>query len=813
MSDPSLILSTILRLIFADQQLSKQRVSSAQKFCAVGLLCIFTAMFSFALLPAYSQVHTTDAIDRIKNITSTQHSQTWQIDEGGNLSYRQQEQTPFALSGSCGLASTLASAIRPVAFLCTAGHPSAVSGTGPWSWQCVGLNGGATVNCAAQASNVARCTSISGATSVTAGSAIAYSAACQNTTTYVWKLNGTQIAACNNLTSCNVPFPSAGSYTLTVAPSATIPAGQTATLSITAAAAASCSEVTGPTNVGAAASAQNYDATCSASTAGYVWRLNGGVISSCTGSSCSVNFPANTGTSTVAHSVSVAPANNNVAGATASLAITQAAAPVASCSSISGNATIAAAGGNFAYTANCTNTTAYVWTRDGVPVAGCSGNSCTMNFPANSAPATRSFSLSVAPAAGGAAASFVVTQAAAAVAPQCSGGISGPNSIAATGGSVSYAASCIGATGFTWSRSGVSQSCSGSSCTITFPGNTTATPVAYTVGATASNANGSLALPTINVTVAAAPATCSLDFNGDSTVNTTDALLFNRWLLGFRNDALVNGITPFPAGTSAASFATSVTSRIRLGLVHDFDNNAKVDAATDGLLFLRLTQGRTGAAVTNGALGTGALRNTHEAIRTHINSSCGTSFAPAASSIVLFDDFNGTALDTGKWTEVRAGTGVATVSGGTVTFGASASANTQGKVTINGGKIIIEGRFTGLETFRDTTISLVDASNGDYIIFGDTNYLGFGLYSAGTGQLAFSQLNQGGTTNVYKEYRLTIDGTSLLLERGTTLSSIELSRNVTLPNSIVGKTFFLRVSTAGPNYSPGTFDWVRVTTQ
>jgi hypothetical protein len=148
----------------------------------------------------------------------------------------------------------------------------------------------------------------------------------------------------------------------------------------------------------------------------------------------------------------------------------------------------------------------------------------------------------------------------------------------------------------------------------------------------ARNSVGIAPQQSATVTIAAPPATCALDFSGDGTLNSIDAVLFTRWLLGFRGTALVSGIAPYPSGTTAAAFATAVTNRMVLGVVHDFDNNTKVDAATDGLLLLRLTQGFTGTAVTNGALGASALRNTHELIRTHVNSSCGTSFAAAPTS-------------------------------------------------------------------------------------------------------------------------------------------------------------------------------------
>ena len=108
------------------------------------------------------------------------------------------------------------------------------------------------------------------------------------------------------------------------------------------------------------------------------------------------------------------------------------------------------------------------------------------------------------------------------------------------------------------------------------------------------------------------------------------------------------------------------------------------------------------------------------------------------------------------------------------------------------------------------SISLVDAATGDYLIFGDTSYSAYGFYSTGTGQMAMPQVNLGGTTASYKEYRVTINGADVRIERGDTLGALNELRTATLPASIVGKLFYVKISTAGPFYSPGTFDWVRV---
>jgi hypothetical protein len=50
--------------------------------------------------------------------------------------------------GECGSANGQSIIVAPKA-LCKAGTPSTVSGTGPWAWNCVGLNGGITVPCSA----------------------------------------------------------------------------------------------------------------------------------------------------------------------------------------------------------------------------------------------------------------------------------------------------------------------------------------------------------------------------------------------------------------------------------------------------------------------------------------------------------------------------------------------------------------------------------------------------------------------------------------------------------------------------------------
>jgi hypothetical protein len=60
----------------------------------------------------------------------------------------------------------------------------------------------------------------------------------------------------------------------------------------------------------------------------------------------------------------------------------------------------------------------------------------------------------------------------------------------------------------------------------------------------------------------------------------------------------------------------------------DADGNGHLDALTDGLIILRALFGLTGASVSNNAVGSGASHTTWADIRAHLNTDCGTAFAP-----------------------------------------------------------------------------------------------------------------------------------------------------------------------------------------
>jgi hypothetical protein len=54
---------------------------------------------------------------------------------------------PAPVNGACGPANGTTATVAPSTGLCSAGTASAVTGNGPWTWQCTGTNGGTTSSC------------------------------------------------------------------------------------------------------------------------------------------------------------------------------------------------------------------------------------------------------------------------------------------------------------------------------------------------------------------------------------------------------------------------------------------------------------------------------------------------------------------------------------------------------------------------------------------------------------------------------------------------------------------------------------------
>ncbi len=56
---------------------------------------------------------------------------------------------PQIINGTCGPADGTPTGSAPAAGLCNSGNASALSGTGPWTWTCDGINTGSTQTCTA----------------------------------------------------------------------------------------------------------------------------------------------------------------------------------------------------------------------------------------------------------------------------------------------------------------------------------------------------------------------------------------------------------------------------------------------------------------------------------------------------------------------------------------------------------------------------------------------------------------------------------------------------------------------------------------
>ena len=93
-----------------------------------------------------------------------------------------------------------------------------------------------------------------------------------------------------------------------------------------------------------------------------------------------------------------------------------------------------------------------------------------------------------------------------------------------------------------------------------------------------------------------------LDIDDDGNVDAaTDALLVQRYLIGLRGGALIDGAR----GVNARRDATAIANYLAaLGNALDIDGDGSVKATTDGLLLLRYLLGLRGAALTNGAVAT-----------------------------------------------------------------------------------------------------------------------------------------------------------------------------------------------------------------
>jgi uncharacterized delta-60 repeat protein len=122
---------------------------------------------------------------------------------------------------------------------------------------------------------------------------------------------------------------------------------------------------------------------------------------------------------------------------------------------------------------------------------------------------------------------------------------------------------------------------------------------------------------------------CNLDIDQDGALNaTTDGILLVRRLLGLSGTTLTSGATNSIGQRTLPLDVVAAIDPLRTDLTLNLDGSGSAPtAARDGLMLLRAMLGLTGTAVTQDAITGTPPRNTWAAIRTHLNTNCGTQFA------------------------------------------------------------------------------------------------------------------------------------------------------------------------------------------
>ena len=108
-----------------------------------------------------------------------------------------------------------------------------------------------------------------------------------------------------------------------------------------------------------------------------------------------------------------------------------------------------------------------------------------------------------------------------------------------------------------------------------------------------------------------------LDIDGDGESKPlTDGLLVIRHLFGFSGDSLTSGAVSGEAirdsSEAIAGYLTDADSQL------DIDGDGESKPLTDGLLLIRYLFGFSGDSLISGAIGSGAERDTAEAVEAYI---------------------------------------------------------------------------------------------------------------------------------------------------------------------------------------------------
>ena len=123
---------------------------------------------------------------------------------------------------------------------------------------------------------------------------------------------------------------------------------------------------------------------------------------------------------------------------------------------------------------------------------------------------------------------------------------------------------------------------------------------------------------TVTLTIKETPEIC-VDIDGNGSVDAlTDGIILARYLLGYRDAALIeNSLAIDATRTSSAVIQSYIENQAQIGC-YDIDGNGGLDPLTDGVLLIRYLSNYQGDNLIQDAIGQGATRSTATAINAYI---------------------------------------------------------------------------------------------------------------------------------------------------------------------------------------------------
>jgi len=183
-----------------------------------------------------------------------------------------------------------------------------------------------------------------------------------------------------------------------------------------------------------------------------------------------------------------------------------------------------------------------------------------------------------------------------------------------------------------------------------------------------------------------------------------------------------------------------------------------------------------------------------------------TNVSNGDNTFCFFDDFDGATIDTTKWTITY---GAPTVSGSELS---APSANPVDVISTSGKKSVITDANRGIATRfnvrrtggTDTSFRLYNtASNA--LMFGNTSYNSFGVFTYGTGLFSQGQVGRGNNSTGDYIYENSVVGTTSYFAQSSGISG-----SVTLSNSVNSKEFYMELGGGDVNYPLNPVNFVLV---